>query len=494
MSKRWLTVVVVVGLLALYASFVNNKMKFGGDAIDYYRLGESISAGHGYTIDGNFVSKWPPVTPLLVALGIGVFHADIAGIKMLLGSVALGGLIMAFFLLRAREEATLGAWAVGITAVSLPFIYWILDLSSEGPYFFWTMAALWLGQRALDEQKKPHCAFLAGICIGLSYLTRTAGATLLVGFVLYALIAYIRQRNMVLKPVLLIIIPALLMAGGWTLYSKQQGGESSIKVYSKYGFRPDIYDPSGTNSLANSLERAKKNLQGYAFIFSIPDSSLRADKMARLNVRGLASLGIMLLAAVGFVGNLVKRPQFAECYLLAYGGVLLVVSWYDIRYVVPVMPLLFYYVGWTIRRMTKPVIVIGIMALLVLGNLGISIASQPAKRLRSPEYRGFAKNYYDASMWIKNNDPNAVVMCGAASMTWFWTRMKVKAIPLIQDPEAMWKHLRTANVSMVIDFPNTFSGVNEKYLKPVLLAHQTETVKVMQFGEVVIYRIPQVIN
>lgn len=488
MSKRWLIVLAVVGLVALYASFINNKMKFGSDAIDYYRLGESISTGHGYTIDGKFMSKWPPVTPLIAALGISVFHADIAGIKVLLGGMALGGLFMAFLLLRHREKS-LGAWAVAVTAVSLPFIYWVLDFSSEGPYFFWTMAALWLGQLAFNEKYRPHFAILAGICVGMSFLTRTVGAAMLGGIALYAIIVFVRQQSSIFKPALLIIIPALLLVGGWTLYSRQHGGESSINVYSRYGFRPNIYDPTGKSSLANSLNRAKKNILGYAFIFSIPDSSLRADKMERLNVKGVISLGIMLLAAIGFVGNMIKQPRITECYLLVYGGILLVVSWYDIRYVVPVMPLLFYYVGWTISRMTKPLIVNGIMALLVLGNIGISIASPPAQRLRSADYHGFAKNYHDASLWIKNNDPNAVVMCAPASMTWFWTRMNTKSIPYIQDPEALWRHIQTANVSMIIDYPDDFSGVNEKYLKPALLAHKAEIVKVMQFGEVVIYRI-----
>ena len=73
--KRLIPFLVVLGVVALYASFVNPKLKFAGDAVDYYRLGQSIVAGQGYTIDGKFVSKWPPVTPLLLAVGLGVGQA-----------------------------------------------------------------------------------------------------------------------------------------------------------------------------------------------------------------------------------------------------------------------------------------------------------------------------------------------------------------------------------------------------------------------------------
>lgn len=481
----------VVAVLALYASFVNNKMKFGSDAIDYYRLAESISTGHGYTIGGHFVSKWPPVTPVMAALGMSLFRADLVGIKVLFSALALGGLFMAWLLLRQREEKELGAWGIGLSAVSFPFIYWVVDLSSEAPYIFCTMAAIYLGQRALDGEKKPYVAILAGVCIGLSFLTRTIGAASLLGFMLAASFLLVRERQMnVVKPVIVVLIPVLLLVGGWTLYSKQQGGESSVKTYGSYAFRPDIYDPTGKSSIGNTLNQIVKNAQGYAFIFSIPDASLRMEKVNRFTAKGMISLAIMLLAVIGFVGNLVKRPQFAEFYLLVYGGVLLVVNWYDIRYVVPVMPLLFYYVGWTIKRMTKPVVVNAVLALLVLASVGVSIASPPAKRLRSPEYQGFAKDFHDASIWIRNNaQKNDIVMSSAATMAWFWTRMDVKGIPLIKDPETMWQHIQANKTSMVIYYPNEFSGVDDKYLKPALVAHDAEIEKVKQFGKVIVYRL-----
>lgn len=486
--KKWLPVLVVVAVLALYASFVNAKLKFGSDSVDYYRLAESIVAGQGYTIDGNFVSKWPPVTPVLIAFGMGVFHAGVAGLKVLLGGLALVGLVIAYFLLRGREEGRLSPWVVVLTAVSFPFIYWVMDLSSEGPYFFWTMAALWLGQLAFAGAKKPQFAVGAGLCIGLAFLSRTVGAAMIGGFVLYSIIAFVRHRQAVVKPILLGLIPALLLAGGWTLYARHQGGESSIGAYSKYGFRPDTYDSTGTTGLITSLKQVKENLKGYAFIFSVPDASLRMKKMNHLNARGLLSLAIMGLAAIGYFWHLLRRPQFAECYLLAYAGILLVFNWYDIRYVVPVLPLLFYYVGWTIQRFTKPVIATCVLALLILANAGISVASQPAKKLRSLDYQGPAGELHDAALWIQQNDPHAVVMCRWANMTWFWTRMKVDGVPLAE-PEAMWQHMREKQVTMVIADPDEFSGVTGKYLDPALTAHPDKVELIKTFGQTRVYRI-----
>jgi 4-amino-4-deoxy-L-arabinose transferase-like glycosyltransferase len=495
--KRLWPVLVIMAVVALYASFVNNKLKFGSDSVDYYRLAQSICAGEGYTIEGRFVSKWPPVTPTLLAVGLGVFGNEIAGQKILLGAVALLGLVVAYRLLGQRGNSRLSALAVILTAVSFPFIYWVMDLSSEGAYFLFTMLALWLGQRAFAEPPKVRWAILTGLCMGLAILSRTVGISLLAGFGLFAVINLIRHRQAALRPTLLALIPALIIAGGWFWYGKMQGGEGSVAAYSKYGFRPDIYDPTGKAGLKTSLAQITQNVKGYAFIFSIPDASVRMKKMNRLNAKGLLSLAIMSLAVIGYAYHLYRRTDLAECYLLAYAGILLLFNWYDIRYVVPVLPLLFYYLGWTINRLGerltgpqwRPRFGTAILVLLILANTGISVASQPAKKLRSPDYHGPAGELHEAALWIKANDPNAVVMCRWANMTWFWTRLKVVGVPILADPEAMWQHMQDNQVSIVIADPDEFSGVTGKYLEPALTAHPDQVTLLQTFGQTRVFRI-----
>ena len=332
-----------------------------------------------------------------------------------------------------------------------------------------------------------------GLCAGLAFLSRTVGAALIAGFVLFAIVNLVRHGRGALRPALLGIIPALLLAGGWTLYASRQGGESSLGSYGKYGFRHDMYDPTGKTGLATSLTQAKENIKGYAFIFSVPDASLRLKKMSHFNAKGLLSLAIMGLATVGYLWHLFRRPQLAECYLLAYAGVLLIFNWYDIRYIVPVLPLLFYYLGWSISRLaglvTKLPVAATVLLLLILVNTGISIAAPPAKKLRSPDYQGPAGELYDATQWIKQNDPNAVVMCRYANMAWFWTRMKVEGVPLIADPAAMWQHLQTAGVTIVIVDPDDFSGVTGKYLEPALATHAEQTELLKTCGQIRVFRI-----
>ncbi|MCG3148426.1 MAG: hypothetical protein PCFJNLEI_01869 [Verrucomicrobiae bacterium] len=499
--KKLLPSLVILAVVALYASFINNKLKFGSDAVDYYRLAESICAGNGYTIDGQFISKWPPVTPTLMAVGLGLFNNDVGGQKVLLGSLALAGLVVAYMLLARRGNTRLSALAVILTAVSFPFIYWVWDISSEGAYFFFTMLALWLGHRGFEQPTKLGWALGAGLAFGLAILSRTVGIALLAGYALYAAVSFLRLRQAALRPAILGLVPALLLAGGWFWYGKQRGGEGSVAAYSKYGFRPDTYDPTGKAGLKTSLAQIKQNVQGYAFIFSIPDASLRMKKMNRLNAKGLLSVLIMSLAVVGYGYHLCRRTELPECYLLAYGGILLLFNWYDIRYVVPVLPLLFYYLGWTVGRifewvshlLHRPIwaapATTGVLLLLILANAGISTLSKPAKRLRSPKYDGPAGELHEAALWIKANDPNAVVMCRWANMTWFWTRQEIVGVPLLANPDGMWQHMREKKVTLVIADPDEFSGVTGKFLEPALKRHADEVELAKTFGKTRVYRL-----
>ena len=489
---------LIVGLVAIvlfvsYALFATGKMKFAGDAIDYWRLAESLRHGEGYRIDGHFNGKWPPVTATIMAAGMTIFHAEVAGLKLLNAALSIVGLGLMFAVLWHRYERRLAVLAVLLAAVSFPFIYWMVDVSSEPGFFLLSATALWLGAPLLEGKMSTGRAVATGVAIGLTILSRMAGVGLLAGFFLWVVMTRVRGGKMPVAPVLITVVTALVIAGSWLAYSRAESGQTSAGAYSEMAMRDNIYStgPASKPTLGSLARRVTGTAKGYLFIFSAPDASLRIKAQRLLTPQGLVSVWIMLLATAGFLWHLVKRPGFAEYYGLAYGGLLLLYVWYDIRFVVPVFPLLFYYFAFSVDRILVkvPRVSLAVLVLLILANTAVSAVSKPARRLRSPTYDGPAGELYDAAIWIKQNDPTAVVMCRWSNMVWFWTHLKVVGVPLITDPESQWKNMREAGVTTVIADPDEFSGVTGKFLDPVLTSHSQQVELIKNIGQTRVYKV-----
>lgn len=496
-------IAAIVVILALYASFMTNHLKVGSDSIQYLRLANSIISGQGYTIDGEFNHVWPPVTPGFTAVGLMISRGNLWGVKLVNAALTLFGIWIAYWLLASTHDKCLAKLTCILAAISFPVVYWAMDVSSEPHYLFFSIAGLAVLHLAVTSKKPAAWALAGGVLAGLAILSRAIGVALAAAVVVWAVWQLIRRQPVDWKKISLALVGTVLIAAGWFVYSSMKSGENSFSHYRSLSSQKDLYDQSASKgfSVTDQIKRVKDNLVGYSLIFSKTDSSIRMKKTKAQLVMSLISFSIMSLAAIGFLWHLFKRPGLTEMYLLCYGGILLLYIWYDIRYLVPIMPFVFYYmgftihqiVGWLAKLMNKAALVqpatTCILGALIAVNLLISGAGPQAKKLRTTKYLDPEANQYEAAQWIKANDPQAVVLCRNSGMMWFWTRQTCKGIPLISDPEAMWKHIKDQHVTLVLDAPDTFSNVTEKYLDPALAAHAAQTEKLQTFGEVTILRI-----
>ena len=505
MKTNRISILAVFAIAAcLFAFSINNKLKFGGDAVEYLRLADSILHNHSYSIDGTFNSKWPPVTPMFFAAGQVLFGPSVAGFKTLSAVATLAGLWFAFLHLRKASNDVLALLAITLSALSLPLIYWLVDTSSECPFFLFSMLAIYLTS-LLGTKINNHGWLLVagvGLALGLTVLSRTIGLALLIAFTLSIVVdEFIRKRAWKLDPVMAMAVAGAIV-GVWYIYSHYRSGQTSVSVYAGYDFfRDSIYEAPKDPLVFRVVKRAGQNLVGNLLIFALPDPVTKAKLGAGLLVRGGLSAIIMALAAWGFVWHFRHSRSFKEWYILVYGAVLLTPAWYDIRYIVPLFPILFYYVAfamwelvpsstlWRNRERLVRYATVSLLGLIIIGNLAISLASAPAKRLRSHHYYGPAAELYDAAQWIKQNDTNDIIMCRWSNMMWFWTRMKACGVPLIDDPEVMWAHIHNVGATIVIIDPDEFSGVTGKYLEPVLQAHPDKVELLNTFGRTRVFRL-----
>lgn len=477
----------------VYCSFLNNRLNIVGDVVDYFQLADSIRAGDGFTINGTFSGRWPPVTPLLLACAESLGNPQLGLLKAYWALTALLGVWLAYKLLAENFESRLAVLATLVTAVSFPFVYWSVQTGTEPPYIFFTMLALLAGVRATDPQRPLVWAVLAGVAAGMALLTRTIGVTLLGALGAAAFAAFCRCNRTEGRRLALALVCGGALAGGWYAYSWAKSGQTSVGVYSNGAMETGMYRPGTRVAASDLLHRSLENTAGYAFIFSNPDASLRVKAKSRLTAGGAASVGIMVLAAWGFAWHLVRRRRLPEYFVAMYATVLLLVPWYDLRYVVPILPFIFYYMffsiesanRWLLARWNRgdwgAYLTASCGAAMVLAGLTVDAVSPQAKRLRSTEYEGVAREMYDASMWLKEFQPQATVMC-RFNMFWYWTRMKTVGVPMQSDPALVWKRIRDTGVTHAIVDQDEFSGLTGKYLVPALDMHRESVRDVASFG------------
>jgi 4-amino-4-deoxy-L-arabinose transferase-like glycosyltransferase len=153
--------------------------------------------------------------------------------------------------------------------------------------------------------------------MGLAFLTRTAGASLIVGFALFYLVRCF-QRRRPSSHALLAIVLAVLVSTTWYYYSWRSTGETSLSVYRAYAFRTDMYGPAASDgAIASGLHRLRENSLGYLFIFAFPDASLRFRNAPRTSAAGIVSVLIALCALVGFVRQLRRGGNVGDWYVVA---------------------------------------------------------------------------------------------------------------------------------------------------------------------------------
>jgi hypothetical protein len=295
------------------------------------------------------------------------------------------------------------------------------------------------------------------------------------------------------------VLVAGVLAGSWLWSSKSRAGTTGFGAYGSLAGQRDVYatEPAAVSSVGVWAERVARNVAGYTFIFAIPDSSLRMKAKSPWTPLGLVSAGIMGLAALGWGYQWRRRAGLPEWYALVCGGVLLTYVWYDIRYVVPLWPLVFFYWLWSVEfslgRLLAPsraaVATAVVAGLFFVANAGLSLVGPQARRLRAAHYHGPAAEIHQAALWIRQQDPKAVIMSRWANMVWFWTRQPAVGVPLLADSGAMWQHMQARQVGFVIVDPDEFSGVTGKYLEPLVQQAGSALELVQQFGRTRVYRV-----
>lgn len=509
--------VILVALLCLlqYLGGVNKLFFFqGGDNAEYLNLARSL-------LDGNYISinssppephtKYPPFFPLMLAGVIYLFGKNMVLMKSLMAVSAAAAAAGTALLFKQRDHNLIASLAA-ILLMSVPFtLSYSIRLLSEIPFAAFVVLTLLFTELALDKDslKSPY-TYLAAIFLVIAYFTRSAGIVLAPVVVGAALLkSPIRQR---LKKNALL---AAVMAGpfiigflGWTLRNRSvTGGEGTA-----YWQELLLKDPTNLDSpligLGGFISRIGEHSVYYLKeIAKTLWPYLDKAQESELIVPGAI---IVAVAAAGLVRSLLNRRGAPELYALFYSALIVIWTFVENRFLIPLYPVLIYYflkgvetvpvlLSRADNRLGRPAFKyasILIVSVLLLGsyvpeNLDFLSRASRMKRTRGVEINenfhiiSFSKgmaHMLGVALYAKEKTPSdAVIIARKPRLVAFASERTTVGPPFAPEPAEFIRQLEKKQVSYML--------VDEVY--PAMKEHFQPAINKFRQRFQLVYRLPE---
>lgn len=498
MTRR--TTLVLAALIALFltAGFLRlNDRSLYSDSTRYLIWGNSIASGNGF-LDGTrpnpsrFVMNAPLYAVLLAPVEF-FFPLSITAAKVWTLLWAAGALLLLFLWLRRHIGIPSSFAATSFLAFNALFLVTSTEILSEAPFLCFSIAILWMMERFLEQEIAENPPVLLVALIAVLPLLREVGLAL----ALSTLFVLFREKRG--KAFLTIAIPAALLFLGWTVRnlavgSHEPGEASNLQfVFGRFVTGPD------DSILAELDTRFWTNLKGYGWTIgsslfhpSPQDLIVSPSSVHSILQTLLEGAKPVLTVAGGAMivhGIVLDRPPsppglLRSLALLMYLVIILLYPVHDIRFLVPLLPLLLYYASRSLAAlisrlpggMPRTSAGVALSALLLIPNLSASIEVVRSNMAYRADSEGFSKSSDDAEWfgqpwsllgeWINRNTPeDAVIASPAKDLAVFVHPRKVleasRALPtpilerLLRDYEAkylvsaaMWNGLETFEIAL----------------------------------------------
>ena len=515
--RVFLTLGVLFITAGLSASFLHDRPTYMSDTVTYVAGARSFAQGEGYCSDGNPITTWPPVYSLclsvLVRCGADSFVAFKA-LNVAFSVLAVGLLFALFFHFLSLWEASALAFSVG---VFFPWIYYTHTILADIPFAailagFLLSATLYSLPSTAYRKRWLACAAL--LC-AIAPLIRSAGLALIPALAIVTFVTFCSKSSRSTLHSLLstvyCLLPALLLLSVWFLRNHHHTG--SILGYS-VGVTPEYALSLERIGITEHslLTRIWVNLRGYAHIFVIPDQVGIARVASLPLVIHVACAAMWGLVAMGWLTRLFHRRTWPlSITFVCYAGLLLLNTWYDIRYVLPMLGLcfLFLYDGITLCialffRVVRAFcgseslacslqsVVCGLyLVLFVVGNLAFSLAGPQAATLRSRAYEGALQRMYEACQFMKDSSETGdVLVAGGPGFVPIWSARPVMSLLGRLDKTHMLISTDVPEgVRFVLLDESKFAPYREKYMEPVVEANRARLEVVFEKGDTLVYRV-----
>jgi len=498
--NRRRVVLVVVATMVLYLAAITPLFPFqGGDNAEYLLLARSLARGQGfttiYTEPPEPHTKYPFLFPLMLAGVMAVFGENLVVMKVLIAVCAALTAGATLKLWEDRGDKGI-ALAAAVLVATVPYtLKYSIRVLSEIPFAAFSTLALLFAERALKQDSVKSRALPVGILFSLAaYFTRSIGITLFPALLGATLLkAPLRKRlprNLILAAT--IALPFLLAAGAWSLrgYLVTRGqGDNYLKEFI-------VKDPEDLHSprigLLDLVHRIGENSPYY--LNQIGINLLPIPILFHRDQTKVFGLLIVGIAAIGFLRVIRRHRGAPELFTLAYLSLLLLWGFYEVRFLIPLFPVLLYYLfkgmeglgRWT-SFIRGPSLARGLVAALTLIMLSSNLIADGMflrTIAKSRKERAFEINPWFqiaatnermhrmlalALALRKVAEPEAVILARKPSLVALATDRKVAGPPFPLDPAGFIADMEKRHVRYILVdeyYPDVRSSFD-----PALQAH-----------------------
>ena len=491
---------VTIALVALHillcAALFEPKIHTGGDSVTYVLLAESVLTwGDGYSLSidpgpPQVHTKYPPTYPAMLAPLVAVFGQNFVVLKLL--SVVLTATSVLLFCRYARRGREPVPWfflalAFAVSPGVIDYSRWML---SEAPFLLFTLLTLWQLNRDREEQGLGRPFWLALLAAIATFYTRTIGAVLLVAVSL----SYAARREWRKFFVHGVIGAGLTIP--WLVRGRLAQGTAT--PYLEEFVLRNIYNPeAGHLGVSGVVGRFFEN--GWLYASRELPRALAGSESTWAGALPVVALALVVtcLALIGLVRALRRHPGAPEFYtvLTCVAIMLFQTSVNDVRYLVPLIPLILIYatdgagiLARAFRRFPAsfaPIVVAGALATLALGAQTARIPANLDMITRyaaGDPYAGYHsawRRFFEAAEWAKTNTPpDAVVTVRKPRLFNVLAERRSLVYPFSSQPDSVLRVVKTTDFVLIDAIHPTMS----RYLVPALehepdsfhLVHQTQ--------------------
>lgn len=514
-----LCLAALAGTAALYIVSMTGNLSVEGDNAIYIILAKALAAGHGYTnIQGpvpRIEAQFPFLFPVLLAPIVGLWGVGaVLQMEALVTAFALASFLIIFFLFRRWLGSAILALSIALGTASSDLIWsFSHKVLTEIPYMFFTLLACWWATRyAGQEHWRTWAGLLAALAAAAAFLTRTIGLGLCIALPLSLLLApplRIRRVDWLLrlKQAALTGVVMAVLCGGWTVrnrivYSGQ--GHSYIGQF----FLKQTYDPeAGRISNGELLGRAADNAGYYATVYQ---RMLGGHIWDHIPSSGDVSQALLAITIVGFLYAVIRRRTLAEFYMSCYVAIVLLWPWQDLRFAVPVLPFLVYYLANALilpmlllarfrridPRVAAAMVLIPLVAPTAKHTLSTALVDRKASyhyeidRLGEwPAYTDW-RDFHAAAMWLRQNAvPGSTVINRSPNLLYLWTGLLSRNYPYSHDKAYMIRDITSEHKDYLIydDFKWTYT--TGLYVKPLLVQYPNLFFPLYRIHNTVVYQL-----
>ena len=495
--------------MAIALFTLDGDLRVEHDSGIYIILSKALATGQGYReifLVGNPLhTKYPPLFPLLLEPLVYVFGYHFVAMKLLVVAFAVGALFPLYILCRDLSDDVMASLVVIATVTSPGILHYSHSIMTEMPYLFFSFLALyWLHKCAIQGTWSGKSVAIAVALIPVVYLTRLLGLSLLVAAVAYLLVDGAGRPGARIRRAIVLGGLAAIPAVIWFLHNWWMGEAAGTAYWSGYGGR--VYDaPSAIDSISILSIRLMTNLYKYALHSSMVVFFYLPSVLERLLLVPLAAL-----IFGGFLWRAVRKRTVLEYYVLFYMcSVLLFPGTRPQRYLVPLIPFLWYYfltavyqgLSWLhkeplwsmspYQRGARLAVQL-LFVLLVTSNGAASVVANVIHQGREDYYHTVGEEgYIGVTQWVgTHTTPESVFIWAKPALRFLWTGRKAVDYPRTDNAKELLEfiHLRQVNYVVVDAFSEKteqlFRSVVEHYSGHFSLVYSNDVSQVYKVIEI----------